>query len=298
MKWISVLVLCIYLTCFHALAYEEVFIQAVSNTKKSFVTRTGKRSGVFPGHLGTFLTPNVALVARAQTVTGEYTVWELENDMATVPFENGQIVTYQDAKEYAWTLMPIEQEIKLKRLYQKEPKWSGALLGGFSKGISESVSGVNSTAIGTTRNGGLVEAHWNYDVTTAFEMGIGLRSEREVISTDTADLTTTRNMLLANAIYLFPILTDFYNTQIYGGFTLGLGRSATTTSGYSQTGSARLLPATRLGLKLPVTDDYWFLAEGAIDNLTTVETLSDGSTQTTNQSVGRVMIGLKRYFNF
>lgn len=295
MKWIFILVL---LFCMHAYAYEEVFIQAVSNTKKTFVTRTGKRTGVFPGHLGTFLTPNVALVARAQTVTGEYTVWELENEMATVPFENGQIVTYQDAKEYAWTLMPIEHEIKLKKLYLKEPKWSGSLLGGFSKGISESVSGVNSTAIGTSRAGSLVEAYWDYDVTTSFEAGVGVRSEREIISTDVANLTTSRNMVLGNVKYLFPIITEFYNTQIYGGFSVGVGKSGTTTGAYSQSGSVRLLPATRLGLKLPVTDDYWFLAEGAIDNLTTVETLSDGSTQTTNQSVGRLMIGVKRYFSF
>lgn len=295
MKWISCLVLFITL---QASAYEEVFIQAVSNTKKTFVTRTGKRSGVFPGHLGTFLTPNVALVARAQTVTGEYTVWQLENDMATVPFENGQIVTYQDAREYAWTLMPIEHEIKLKKLYQKDPKWSGSLLGGFSKGISESVSGVNSTAIGTARAGSLLEAYWDYDVTNSFEAGIGVRTERELISTDIANLTSTRNMFLVNVKYLFPILTDFYNTQIYGGFTFGMGSSTTSTGEYTQSGSARLLPATRLGLKLPVTDDYWFLAEGAIDNLTSVENLSDGSTQTTNQSVGRIMIGVKRYFSF
>lgn len=293
MKWISVLVL---LFCFKTFAYEEVFIQAVSNTKKTFVTRTGKRSGVFPGHLGTFLTPNVALVARAKTVTGEYTVWELENDMATVPFENGQIVTYQDAKEYAWTLMPIEQEIKLKRLYQKEQKWSGSLLGGFSKGISESVSGVNSTAIGTSRAGSLLEVYANYDLTTSFEGGFGLRSERELISTDIANLTTTRNMAIVDLKYLFPILTNFYNSQIYGGFTFGFGRSTTSTGEYTQSGSVRLLPATKLGLKLPVTDEYWFLTEAAIDNLTTTEILSDGSNQTTNQSVGRFMVGVKRYF--
>ncbi len=104
--------LLIFLFSFSVFAYEEVIIQAVSDSQKTFVTRNGKKQGIIGGHQATFITDNVAVVAKAQTVTREYTVWKLETPHASVPFIKGQIVTYQDAKEYAWTLMPIETEMK------------------------------------------------------------------------------------------------------------------------------------------------------------------------------------------
>lgn len=279
-----------------AWSYEEVFIQAISQENKTFVTRNGRDKGIIAGKQATFIANNVAVVAKARTVTREYTQWELDNEHATVPFMRGQIVTYHDAKEYAWTLMPIEKEMRLKRIYLKEPQWSGTLLGGYTHGLSESVSGVNSTSIGSSRNGFAMESYVDYDVTPKFEMGLGIRYENEVIVVSEANLLTRRYMGLANVKYLFPVITDFYNAQIYGGLTFGIGRSQTTTSDYSQTGVVKLLPAYRMGIKIPITDEYWFLSEATIDNLSTVELLENNDTQTTNQSITKLMLGVKRYF--
>lgn len=294
MRFLSLLVLFFSLS---AWSYEEVFIQTVSKENKTFVTRHGRDKGIIVGHQATFLAENVAIVAKAKIVTREFTLWELDNAYATVPFEKGQIVTYQDAKEYAWTLMPIETQMKLKRIYLKDPQWSGTLFGGYSRGLSESTSGVNSTAIATSRSGFVMETHADYDVTPTLELGAGLRFENEVITTSEVNLLARRYMVLANIKYLFPVITSFYNSQVYGGLSFGAGKSSTASADFSQSGTTTLLPSMRLGLKLPVTDDYWCLFEASVDNISSKETLPEsGDTQTTNQSVGKFMVGLKRYF--
>ncbi|MFZ4714325.1 MAG: hypothetical protein ACOYL6_11450 [Bacteriovoracaceae bacterium] len=279
-----------------AWSYEEVFIQAVSQENKTFVTRNGRDKGIIPGKKATFITDNVAVVAKAKTVTREYTLWELDNEHANVPFLRGQIVTYQDAQEYAWTLMPIEKEMKLKRIYLKDPQWSAVVMGGYSRGISESTSGVNANAISSSRNGFAMETHVDYDITPQLELGAGFRYENEVIVTSQANLVTQRYLGLANIKYLFPVLTNFYNTQLYGGLSFGLGKSQTSTSDFTQAGVVRLLPSYRMGIKLPVTDEYWFLAEGSLDSLTTTELLENNDKQTTNQTIGKFLVGIKKYF--
>lgn len=278
-----------------AWSYEEVFIYAVSQSDRTFVTRSGKAKGIIEGHAGTFINENVSVVAKAVQCTREYCVWKLDNPHATVPFIQGQIVTYQDAKEYAWTLMPLEKEMKLKRMYLKEPEWSGSVYGGFSRALTESVSGVNSNNIGT-KSGMATEVHADYDITSSLEIGPGFRGERQITQSSEATFVTNRMMALFNVKYLFPVITNLYNSQIYGGLTFGMGKTSTSTDTFSQSGTIKLLPSYRLGMKLPVTVEYWFLMEGTIDSLASEETLPDGSIQASNETLAKFMVGIKKYF--
>ena len=79
--------------------------------QKTFITRLGKRQGLIPGFVGTFTAKNVSFLAKAKTITGEFTQWEMINSQMTFPFKKGDIVTFYPATEYLWATAP-EQERK------------------------------------------------------------------------------------------------------------------------------------------------------------------------------------------
>src|SRR5690606_8135948 len=87
---------------FSAQAFELIVIQAISSSKKTFITRNGIRQGVQVGVTGTFTAENVSVLARAINVTGQFTQWQIINPDAILPYEKGAIVTYYPATEYLW----------------------------------------------------------------------------------------------------------------------------------------------------------------------------------------------------
>jgi hypothetical protein len=95
-------------------AYELVVIQAVSSTKRTFITRNGKRQGIIKGVTATFTSDNVSILARAVNVIGTHTQWEIINTEAHLPFEKGAIVTYSRSTEFLWTLSPESERKKIQ----------------------------------------------------------------------------------------------------------------------------------------------------------------------------------------
>ena len=69
-----------------AFGYELVIIQGLSTEKQTFITRGGKDQGVFQGENRTFTSDNVSVIAKAITVSREFTQWEIKNDFTEVPF--------------------------------------------------------------------------------------------------------------------------------------------------------------------------------------------------------------------
>lgn len=278
-----------------ASAFELIMVQAVSDTKKTFITRNGKRQGIQPGMTGTFTAEDVSILAKAVTVSGSFTQWQIINQDAVLPFEKGTIVTYYPATEYIWALAPESERKKYIKTEIPVNKRSVVFRGGITRGLSESVSDAPAN---TSRRGGFAgEVYYERDLFENLAFDIGLRYEREVINYTGASLTTKRQMAIADLIYYFNGLRDYISGgKFFIAAGIGYGLSNTSTVGLEQSGLVSLLPTARLGISLPFNDEYEFITDGAFESLNTREEQENGRIQTTTQTNFKVGFGLRKFF--
>jgi hypothetical protein len=278
-----------------AFAYELLIIQGVSETKRTFITRNGKRQGIVLGMQSTFTAEDASFLARAINVTGEFTQWELVNKDARLPFEKGTIVTWSPAQEYLWALNPEKERRKYIKSQMRETRNSWVFKGALTRGLSETTSNVANTSV--RRGGYLGEVYYEKGLTSSFAMDFGLRYERETVNYVGVSYTTQRNLGIVNLLYYFDQLREFLSGgRVYLGGGFGYGLSNTQTVGLSQTGPVMLLPTVKLGLSLPFSDLYEFLLDGAFESLQTSEEQSTGNRQVTTQTNFKVGFGLRRFF--
>lgn len=278
-----------------ARAYELIVIQGISETKRTFVTRNGRRQGVVQGMTGTFTSENVSLLAKAITVTGQYAQWELVNADAIVPWEKGTMVTWYPAQEYLWALSPESERRKYIKSMIVIPRQSFIFRGAVTRGISESTSGVQ--AQNPQRGGYLGEIYYERPLTPSFSFDVGFRYEREVVNYTGVSLITQRNLAMLDFIYYFDQFQELLGGgKIYVAGGIGYGLSNTQTVGLSQSGPVGLLPTVKLGLSLPFTKDWDFLFDTAFESLQTREQQEGGKEQSTTQENIRVGFGLRRYY--
>jgi hypothetical protein len=274
-------------------AYELIMIQGISDTKRTFITRNGKRQGIIPGVTGTFTAEDISVLAKAITVTGNFTQWELVNKDALLPFEKGSIVTYYPATEYIWALAPEKERRKYIKSQVPTLKKSWVFKGGFSRGLSDTVSDTPASA--NERGGFMAEVYREQDFYYNFAWDIGLRYEREMINYTNASYQTNRSVLIADIIYYFDAFQDYISGNLFTSLGVGYGLSETTTVTLRQTGYVGLLPAFKLGLALPLNEDWEFITDGAFESLQTQETQEDGRVQTTTQTNFKVGFGLRKF---
>jgi hypothetical protein len=275
-------------------AFELIVIQAVSDTKKTFITRNGKRQGIMRGVTATFTAEDISVIAKAINVTGNFTQWELNNKEAIFPFEKGKIVTYYPATEYIWALAPESERRKYIKTEIPQPRRSWVFKGALTKGLSESVSDVAATT--SQRGGFLGEIYYEKDFYGPIALDFGLRYEKEVINYSGASFITTRTLAITDVIYYFDFLREYINGRFYTAAGVGYGLSNTTTVSLSQSGPVGLLPAVKLGINLPFNDTWEFLTDGAFESLQTKEKQQDGRIQTTTQTNFKFGFGLRRLF--
>lgn len=269
-------------------------IQAVSDTRKTFITRNGKRQGHIQGMTGTFTAEDVSILAKAVSVTGNFTQWQVINKEASLPFEKGTIVTYYPATEYIWALAPEEERKKYIKSQVPVPRRSWVFKGALTRGLSESVSDAPAT---TSRRGGFLgEVYFEKDIFPNLAFDVGLRYEREVINYEGASLITKRSLAIVDIIYYFNEMRDYLKGRFYLAGGVGYGLSNTSTVGLSQSGPVGLLPTVKLGLSLPFNDTWEFLTDGAFESLQTNEEQEDGRKQTTTQTNFKFGFGLRRFF--
>ncbi len=280
---------------FSAHAFELIMIQAVSESRKTFITRSGKRQGVQPGMTGTFTADDVSILAKAINVTGGFTQWQIINIDAILPFEKGAIVTYYPATEYIWALAPESERKKYIKSEVPRTKRSLVFKGALTRGLSESVSDAPAN---TSRRGGyLAEVYYEKDIYYNLAFDVGVRYEREVINYSGASLQTKRSLLIADLLYYFDGLRDYLSGgRIFLGAGAGYGLSNTSTVGLSQSGPVSLLPTVKAGLSLPFNDTWEFVTDTAFESLNTREEQEDGRIQTTTQTNFKVGFGLRRFF--
>lgn len=288
-------ILCSLILCasFQAFAYELLVVQAVSSSKKTFVTRNGKRQGVVENLTGTFTANDMALIAKAITVTSQFTQWQLVNENAKVPFEPGALVTYHPAQEYIWALNPEAARKKYMKELRPEIKRSWIVKGGMTKGLNETVS---SAAPQNTSRGGVVMDVLYERLYTNFAWDAGVRYENEVVNLSGGSLITQRMMAVTDLLYYFDGLDDFYSARVFIAIGMGYGQSSTEADGIRQSGFALLLPSAKIGMALPFNKEWDFMIESAFETLKSTEELEDKTKQTTNQSNLRFAIGLRKFF--
>lgn len=276
-------------------AFELIMIQAVSDTKRTFITRNGKRQGVQVGMTGTFTAEDFSILARAMNVTGNFTQWQIINQGTVVPFEKGTIVTYYPATEYIWALAPETERQKYIKTEVPQSRRSWVFKGALTRGLSESVSDAPAN---TSRRGGFLgEVYYERDFYGPLAFDIGLRYEREVINYEGASLTTKRSMAIADIIYYMNFFREYISGgRFYLAGGLGYGLSNTTTTGLEQSGPVSLLPAVKMGVSLPFNETWEFLFDGAFESLSTREEQEEGKVQTTTQTNFKVGFGLRRFF--
>jgi hypothetical protein len=278
-----------------AQAFELIMVQAVSDTKKTFITRNGKRQGIQIGMSGTFTAENVSILAKAINVTGSFTQWQIINSDAILPFEKGAIVTYYPATEYIWALAPEAERRKYIKSEIAFRKRSLVFKGALTRGLSESVSDAPAN---TSRRGGFAgEVYYEKDIMNGWAFDAGLRYEREVINYTGASLVTKRSLAIVDLIYYFEGLRDYIaGGRFYFAGGLGYGLSNTSTVGLSQSGVVSLLPVFKLGVSLPFNDEWQFMTDGAFESLSTREEQESGRIQTTTQTNFKYSFGLRRFF--
>jgi hypothetical protein len=275
-------------------AFELIMIQSVSDTKKTFITRNGKRQGIIRGMTGTFTAEDISVLAKAVNVTGNYAQWQLVNQEAILPFEKGKIVTYYAASEYLWALAPESERKKYIKSEIPLSKRSLIFKGALTRGLSESVS--DAPATNSSRGGFLGEIYYEKDFFGPLAFDLGLRYEREVINYPGASLITVRSLAIADIIYYFDFFKEYLRAKFFVAAGIGYGLSNTTTIGLSQSGPVGMLPAVKLGITLPFNDTWEFVTDGAFESLQTSEEQESGNKQTTTQTNFKFGFGLRRFF--
>lgn len=276
-----------------AQAYELVIIQGLSRTKQSFITRTGKDKKVFVGKEATFTAENISIIAKARSVTREFAQWEIVNDYTDVPFKKGQIVTMYDTKEYIWALNPeiIKTKYIKSKLYKERNSLEASLA--FSRGISESVSEVESGSI--SRSGFHFETLFQSEFNRTYSLAYGIRYSKDVINVTSATLNNTRFLGVIEGRFYFDPIPSFYDAQVSLALGLGYGQSSTKTSGQTSFGQALLLPTTKISLNLPVNKKLDINLGFAFDSLRTEEKLEAGKTQTSNLVNTKFSLGFRHH---
>lgn len=280
--------------CLDIYAFQLVIIQGISNTGQTFVTRNGKKDGVTNEMQATFTSNDVSIIAKAISVTREFTQWEILNNYTEVPFRKGEIVTYYDTKEYLWALTPELQKQKYVKAELYTPRISLAFHTSFLRGLSESTSGSESSP--SQRGGIIFEGLVEKELTRNFALAGGIRYAQEIINIDAASLVSTRFLSIAEARYYFNKIQSFYNARVMLGIGLGLGQANLETSGQSSSGDAMILPITKSAIVLPLNKKADLMFEAAFENLRTDLEFEDGTKQNSNNSNLRFGIGYKRYF--
>lgn len=277
-----------------AWGYELCVVQAVSASKRSFVIRNGKRQGVTAEMSATFVSDDVAVIARAKTVTSQYTQWELANEDGTVPFKVGDIVTYHPSQDYLWSLNPSEARRRYVEELRPQIRHSFLLKGASTRALSETTSNANPN--NASRGGIALDALYERLFTPNFAWDAGVRYEREVVNLPAGSLITQRALLMADILYYFDPAESFYDARFYFGLGAGFGQSSTAADGVRQSGTALLLPSAKLGLNLPFDKTWSAVFEGAFESIKTHEKIQNLGYQDTTQSNLRVAVGLRRFF--
>lgn len=278
---------------------ELVIIQTISTSKKSFVIRKGKSEGVLVNQESLFTSEKFSLAARVVDVTREYSVWQLSDSRAVVPFQKGETVNYTNTIENLYTEIPmLRYDPKELAAQARERARSDSLRpekwlvrGNLSYTLSESITDTAGD-LESSRSGINVEAHrlWNFHPKMTVSFGLRYDRENSSISSPNLDIPTTRVLGVGDFVYHFDPL-DEAGSHLYMGVGVGIGRSVTQVDDSTSTGLATLLPAARLGYQTQF-NRWSMIVESVVESINATESFIDGPEQKTNMVNAKVAIGV------
>ncbi len=276
-------------------SYELIKVQAVSSSQTTFVTRQGKKDGIIVGQKATFTSENMSFIAKAKNVSREYTQWESDSKNLRIPFQVGETLTYNQSEDHIWTLTPYETRKKYLKRYNYQEKRALLLRTSIAKALSSSVSGASADSE-KSRGGFFFEGLYEFSLNERFLMAAGLRYEKETSNFDTTEFETYRSMLVAEITYIFKPLLKMDETRPFVSLGIGYGYSQTSATGYSGTGTAMLLPAVKIGMSTPLSDQFEFVTDLGMESLATLESADGTDDVRTTQLNGKVTFGIRKYY--
>lgn len=290
--------------CEVAWAEEElVIIQTVSVDQKSFVIAKGIKDGISRGQELIFANENVSLVCKAVEVNRDYSYWYPMNENMTVPFLREEIVGTSSHIYGSIGLDVIADQNKLIETYESNEKKAKdlayfrnydhySLRGSLGAGLTQNTSSVTADQA-PKRFAYEVSIEYDFRFRSEYELGVGLRVDRDIyrLSNPTLDIPTTRILALASATYHFFQWSSNKN-NIYISLVAGIGSSSTVVDQATNSGIATILPQARLGYMMPFSNKSALILEASIESISAKETLPDSSVQTTSYSNVKGTIGV------
>lgn len=281
------------------LAFELVVIQSISASKRSFVTRTGKQSGITPGQKATFTTQSISLLAKTTAVNREYAVWEVVDPQVQIPFKKNEVVEYNSSLEGIYTNikryeeeLKINSELKKKKIAIELPSFI-VFKTHYAKTISDSTSDVSDQEINRQANN--YEIFYQKALNKYFFWGAGIRYDAEAIEGETFNQFTTRLLGLLDLSFHLPQMTAL-NANLYLGASVAYGTISSEIQGETTAGRSLVLPHVRAGIQSPIHESFLVLAEVGIESNSSSEEFSNGVNQTTDLTNVKAAVGLKYRF--
>lgn len=267
---------------------ELLVIQTVSKNRKSFVINKGIKDGLLKGQEIIFANDNVSLICKALEVNRDFSLWVPLDSTITIPFKKEDIVS-SNSTVYGNVALEIVGDSSLtpnvdyNEVYKKfRAKNNYSLKASFNRGLSQSSSSVDQEK-NSSRSGYNFSFDYNYRFMPEFEMSAGARIDSEVdrIKNPELDIPTKRVLAVLSATYHFINFTNDRN-NFYLSIAAGLGQSKTTVNEEKSSGAITLLPEARVGYLMPFSKSLALLFESSVESLSSTESFSDGTKQTTN----------------
>lgn len=283
-----------------AMANKLVVVQALSKSKRSFITRVGKKDGVYKGSKGTFTAKNFSVIAKATSVTREFAQWTLENPKAHVPFDKGEIITYNNSTENIWKLVPEDERKRIiqEKIFQPRTSLTSkmALLRGIFQSTSDAAKDSN-----LERGGVSFELTYDKELTRHFQIGLGFRMATERQNVSSASINLQRLMGVFHMGYYLEKIKSFYNGRLFADLALGYGVNTKTQGGTSDSssGPAYLLPGFTLGIAMPIGKEYDMIFDTSVESMNIITGSATGSSTSSEQTESdlnfKIGIGFRMY---
>lgn len=284
----------LFLTLFtsNILAEDLVIIKAVSKTGRSFAIAKGSVEGIGIGQTSLFSSAEASFKAKAISVDKNYSLWQVTDEKASVPFDKNEFVHFSNSLENIWTQLPRAAFIPKSQLgFKAHNIWIARA--SYTYAIAESISDTNSDQY-DVRSGLQFEALFGRRFDIDWEIAGGFRYDRETSTLQNPNLQipTTRMMAVLEGTYHFYRIPASENS-LYLSVGMAYGVSNTTIDDITITGTALVIPVLKLGLIYQNESRYTWVFEGSFESVSSEESFTDQTNVTTNVTNTKFGVGLR-----
>jgi hypothetical protein len=273
-------------------AEELIIIKAVSSSGRSFAISRGSDQGIGLGQTSLFSSEEASFKAKAVSVDKNYSLWQVSDNKAKVPFEKDEFVHFSNSLENIWTQLPKTAFLAKKELGFKEHNvWIVRL--NYSYAITESISDTSSDQY-DVRSGFQLEALYGRRFDIDWEIAGGFRYDRETTTLQNPSFTipTTRMMAVAEGTYHFYRFPAS-NNSMYFSLGAAYGISNTSISDTTISGTSFAIPVLKVGMIYKNNSRYTWIFEGSFESINSEESFTDGTNVSTSVTNTKFGVGMR-----